>query len=260
MDDLLLVLPRETTSREGRAGGQCFARANLPASSEMSTRTVVSARLARLVGECVRASESEADDIQAGKARWRHAMFGTVRLLKGDPETKDLSVEEWTDVAEKCLSACGLAFTAYPGIEDHDHGREEFRAQCMICLYGEGEGPLDLALTRARISPVPFQTECTCERYVPFLNLCDQLQLINGRDPIALPVHDVGKRLGVSGATVGVYVRQAIKEQYLVLIGKHWYNPGGKGKARTFRFHPNRSPNLHGIAQGKCLSDHQPHQ
>lgn len=205
---------------------------------------MVNERLVRLIEESVRATENEADRIRAGKAKWKHPMFRTVRVLKADSETMDMNECEAAILTGECLSQAGMDFTIYEGIEDQDQGREEFKAQWLVCLYGEGEGPLDLALKRARERPTAFQTACTCELYVPFLNLCDQLQRINAENPIALPVHKVGKKLGVSGATVGAYIKQAVQERYLVPVGKHFYNANGGGKARTFQFYVNRNPTV----------------
>jgi hypothetical protein len=59
---------------------------------------------------------------------------------------------------------------------------------------------------------------------------------------LRFPVHEVGKRIRVSGATVCEYIRQAVREKYFVQIGKHCINPNGKGKSRTYRFYASRHP------------------
>lgn len=143
---------------------------------------------------------------------------------------------------DECLKRNGSDFTVYEGISTNAQGREEFMAQWKLCPHGDGEGPLDLALKRAKASPHAFETECAFGFYVQFLNLCDQLQGINRADPIALPVHEVGRRLGVTGATVSEYIKQALEERYLVQVGNHCFNRNGAGKARTFHFCANRNP------------------
>lgn len=205
---------------------------------------MVSDQLVRLVEACVLASQNIQPSIRAGKRKWEHVMFGTVRALRRQPWAKEMDPREAADLVAECLTRLGWDFTYYDGIESNAVGREEFQAQWVICLYGLGEGPLDLAMKRARVEPIFFKTECTFDFYQRFLNLCYRLQEINGEEPIALPVHRVGEELRVTGATVSAYIKQATSERecYLVQVGNHKYNREGAGKARTFRFYPNRSP------------------
>jgi hypothetical protein len=204
----------------------------------MRKRSMVSGRLVQVIEQLVLDSEERDPE-----AKWRHVMFDTVRVLKSDLETKNMNEQEAATVAEECLAQCGWDFTRYDGIEDNDHGREEFMAQWTACLYGCDEGPLDLALKRANAKPLSFESDCLFAFYQAFVNLCYQLSRINGEDPIALPVHEVGKRLQVSGATIGVYIKRATQEGYLVQVGKHFHRNGCEGgKARTYHFYPNRNP------------------
>ena len=73
-------------------------------------------------------------------------------------------------------------------------------------------------------------------RYDRFVSLAGWLQHTAGDRPIALPCRVVAALMGTDKHQVSAWRGLAVREGFLRELEKARYEPGGKGKATTFRF------------------------
>jgi len=135
---------------------------------------------------------------------------------------------------ERALQQTGHPWTAFAGIRDTEHGRQEFLDTWMGVLYPEGKDPLDVAVMMAKAQPQQFPTKRrVTTKYQDYLTIAYFLWELRGGRVIVLPQQRLAGILQVDQTRVSDYCRTAQLDGYLDRKGRYKKE---EGRADTFVF------------------------
>lgn len=151
---------------------------------------------------------------------WTTPTWGLLRYLRGHPDLKELRGVEALEVVATVLAQWATADSTDPCEHCSGLPGEDFRAQFVFgweeVKYIPGYGPLDAAMDRAKVRPLPIPAaHHVSDEYVAFLGMAGYLQALIGERNIFLPVEAVSKVCGVGRNTISLWRKVAVRQGYL---------------------------------------------
>ena len=207
------------------------------ANPKITARPVTDDRgLGALITDYISLLEEDPQDWQRGKSEFTHSLlFQPIRRMKAIyPELLREDPRMALATFERTLEQIGHNWTSFDGIQDAEHGRQEFLDTWMGTSYPEGKDPLDVAVVMAKVQPLQFPTKRRITtKYQDYLTIAYFLWELRGGRVIVLPQERLAKILQVDQTRVSDYCRTAQMDGYLDRKGR--YNKEQK-RADSFVF------------------------